>query len=76
MKILYLNFCNIDSLDFVNKLHCPNLEEIWFMSNYIEDFMPLIKYKKTMKIINLKKNKISDISFFSSSDFPFLILRN
>ena len=36
------------------------------MSNYIEDFMPLIKYKKTMKIINLKKNKISDISNIES----------
>ena len=32
------------------------------MNNYIDNFMPLIKYKKTMKTINLKNNKISDIS--------------
>ena len=62
LKILYLNCCNIDSLNFVNKLYSPCLEEIWFMNNYIDNFMPLIKYKKTMKIINLKNNKISDIS--------------
>ena len=66
LKILYFNSCNIDSLNFLNNLNCPNLEEIWFMNNYIDNFMPLIKYKETMKIINLKNNKITDISNIGS----------
>ena len=61
LKILYLNSNNIESLAFINDLNCVNLEEIWFMNNYIETFDELERFKN-LKIINMKKNKIRDIS--------------
>ena len=61
LKILYLNSNNIHSLSFIKGLNCENLEEIWFMNNYIETFYELERFKN-LKIINMKKNKIKDIS--------------
>ena len=61
LKILYLNSNNIHSLSFIKGLNCENLEEIWFMNNYIETFYELERFKN-LKIINMKNNKIKDIS--------------
>ena len=61
LKILYLNGNNIHSLECIEELQFDKLEEIWFMNNYIETFSQLTKFKN-LKIINLKKNKIKDIS--------------
>ena len=61
LKILYLNGNNIHSLECIEELKFDKLEEIWFMNNYIETFSQLTKFKN-LKIINLKKNKIKDIS--------------
>ena len=61
LKILYLNGNNIHSLECLEELNFAQLEEIWFMNNYIETFRQLTKFKN-LKIINLKKNKIKDIS--------------
>ena len=60
LKILYLNSNNIKSLSFIEGLNCENLEEIWFMNDYIETFEKLEKFKN-LKIINMKNNKIKDI---------------
>lgn len=61
LSILYLNGNNIRSLEFLKDVSCDKLEEIWLMNNYIEDFSQLVKFKN-LKIINLKDNKIKDIS--------------
>lgn len=61
LSILYLNGNNIRSLEFLKDVRCDKLEEIWLMNNYIEDFSQLVKFKN-LKIINLKDNKIKDIS--------------
>ena len=61
LQILYLSGNNIHSLNFLKDIKCEKLEEIWLMNNYIEDFGQLVKLKN-LKIINLKNNKIKDIS--------------
>ena len=65
LKVLYLSSNNLHSLEFLKNLDYPDLEQIHFMSNYIEDCTPLIinkeKFKK-IKRINLKYNNISDTS--------------
>ena len=62
LKILYLSCNNLNSLSFVDKLNCKieNLEEIWFTSNEISEFYPLIKFNNLIKII-LKDNIINNI---------------
>ena len=65
LKVLYLNSNNLHSIEFIQNLNTPNLEKFCIFSNYIEDFEPLIKYKdnfKKLSIINLKYNKIKNIT--------------
>ena len=60
VKTLYLTSNNLSSLNFVEFLDCPMLEEFWAKSNFIEEFEELTKFKK-LKIINLGDNKIKNI---------------
>lgn len=60
VKILYLTSNNLISLDFVEYMNCPNLEEFWAKSNNFKEFDILTKFKK-LQIINLGDNKIENI---------------
>ena len=60
VKTIYLTSNNLSSLNFVEYLNFPNLEEFWAKSNFIEEFEELTKFKK-LKIINLGDNKIKNI---------------
>ena len=60
VKILYLTSNNLISLDFVEYMNCPNLEEFWAKSNNLKEFDILAKFKK-LQIINLGDNKIENI---------------
>ena len=65
LQTLYLNCNNLHSLEFVKNIIAPNLEQFYFMMNYIDDFEPLINYKdkfKKITKINLKYNLIKNIS--------------
>ena len=61
LKVMHLNKSNLISLNFVDVLDCPNLEEFWLNDNQLEVFMPLTKYKNLRKI-EMNSNKINNIS--------------
>ena len=61
LKRLDLSWNNLNSLSFLEKVNCKNLEDIIMSNNCLKEFEELKNYKE-LKIINLQKNKISDIS--------------
>ena len=63
--ILFLSKNNLSSLSFIEKIESPNLKEIWLDNNYINEFMPLIKFKK-LKYIDLENNIIDNIDNLTS----------
>jgi len=60
LKIIYLSRCDIYSLDFVDKLELPCIEEIYINTTFIKEFYPLSKYKN-LKIIVMRDNNIENI---------------
>jgi len=60
LKRIFLNNNNLSSLSFIDKLELPNIKEIWLNDNLIDEYYPLCKYK-TLKVIKIKKNKITNI---------------
>ena len=61
LKTLYLKGNDLNNLDFINDLTCVNLENIWLRNNFIDDYKPLERFKKSLKRIILRGNLISDI---------------
>ena len=68
-----LNLCsnNLTSLSFIVKMNCEQLEELCLSNNYLKEFYKLKKFKK-LKLINLKENRIGDITKLSEflSELP------
>ena len=58
-----LNLCsnNLTSLSFIFKMNCEQLEELSLSNNHLKEFYKLKKFKK-LKLINLKGNRIGDIT--------------
>ena len=75
LEILILNKNDLKNLSFTEQLECPNLQEIYLSDNYIDDFMPLIKFK-TLKIIDLENNEIDNIDNLNSFLSELLVLKN
>jgi Leucine-rich repeat (LRR) protein len=65
LKIIYLSRCDIHSLDFVNKLELPCIEEFYINTTFINEFYPLSKYKY-LKIIEMRDNYIENIDNLKS----------
>ena len=65
LKIIYLSRCDIYSLDFVKKLELPRIEEFYLNDTFVNEFCPLIKYKK-LKIIEMRNNSIKNIDKLKS----------
>jgi len=65
LKIIYLSRCDIYSLDFVEKLELPCIEEFYINTTFIKEFDPLNKYKK-LKIIEMRDNYIENIDNLES----------
>ena len=61
LKTLYLKGNDLNKLDFIKNLTCVNLENIWLRNNFIDDYKPLERFKKSLKRIILRGNLISDI---------------
>ena len=63
LEFLYLNRNNLSSLDFLERLECPNLISFWAIENHLISFNGLskIKYKNKLRRINLKDNNIKNI---------------
>ena len=63
LEILYISRNNLSSLKFLDKVKCPNLIEFWAINNNLTDYHDILKlpFKKTIKKINLKGNKINNI---------------
>ena len=61
--VLYLNRSNLSSLNFIDKISCPNLKSIWAIYNNLTDYNDIkkIQYKEKITNINLKGNKIQNI---------------
>jgi Leucine-rich repeat (LRR) protein len=60
LTIIYLQGNNLNSLDFVEDLELPSIKEIWLSNNQLTEFEPLKKFK-TLEVIEMKNNKVSDI---------------
>jgi len=81
LKIIYLSKCDFHSLDFVNFLELPCIEEFYINISFIKEFYPLIKYKN-LKIIEMRENFIENIDKLESfiKNLPnliqFTILKN
>ena len=71
LKKLDLSRNNLNSLSFLEKINLERLEELGLSNNFITEFEVLKNYKR-LKKINLKKNKISDISNLNEflNEFP------
>ena len=71
LKKLDLSKNNLNSLSFLENINLERLEELWLSNNFITEFEVLKNYKE-LKKINLKKNKISDISNLNEflNEFP------
>ena len=71
LKKLYLRSNNLTSLSFVEKINCDKLEELSLSNNYLKEFYKLKKFKQ-LKLINLKGNRIGNISKLSEflSELP------
>ena len=71
LKKLFVCSNNLNSLSFVEKINCDNLEEFWLSNNYLKEYENLKKFKK-LKVINLQKNKIKNISNLNEflKEFP------
>ena len=60
LEIIYLQGNNLNSLNFVKDLELPSIKEIWLGNNQLTEFEPLKKFK-TLEVIEMKNNKVSDI---------------
>ena len=60
LEIIYLQGNNLNSLNFVEDLELPSIKEIWLGNNQLTEFEPLKKFK-TLEVIEMKNNKVSDI---------------
>ena len=58
--LIYLSKCDFHSLDFINFLELPCIEEFYINISFIKEFYPLIKYKN-LKIIEMRENFIENI---------------
>jgi hypothetical protein len=65
LKIIYLSRCDIYSLNFVEKLELPYIEEFYINTTFIKEFYPLSKYK-TLKIIEIKDSYVENIDKLES----------
>ena len=65
LKILYLNRCDIHTLNFFEKLELPCLEEIYLNTCFINEFCLLSKYKN-LNIIEMRDNYIENIDNLKS----------
>ena len=60
LEIIYLQGNNLNSLNFVEDLDLPSIKEFWLSNNQLTEFEPLKKFK-TLEVIEMKNNKVSDI---------------
>ena len=65
LKILYLNRCDIHTLNFFKKLELPIIEEIYLNTCFINEFYPLSKYNN-LNIIEMRDNYIKNIDKLES----------
>ena len=65
LKIIYLSRCDIRSLNFVEKLELPCIEEFYLNDTFVNEFCPLKKYKE-LKIIEMRNNSIKNIDDLKS----------
>ena len=63
MKIFYVSRNHLKTLSFLRKVKFRNLEEFWASSNNITDLneISLLQLKESIKKIDLKGNKITNI---------------
>ena len=60
LEKIYLNHNNLERFDFVNNLDLPSIKEFYLNNNNLTIFEPLKKYK-TLEVIEMKDNNITDI---------------
>ena len=60
LEIIYLQGNSLNSLNFVEDLDLPSIKEFWLSNNQLTEFEPLKKFK-TLEVIEMKNNKVSDI---------------
>jgi hypothetical protein len=60
LEIIYLQGNNLNSLNFIEDLKLPSIKEFWLSNNQLTEFEPLKKFK-TLEVIEMKNNKVSDI---------------
>ena len=77
LKIIYLSRSDLYSLNFINMLELPVIEEFYLNITFINEFIPLIKYKG-LKIIEMKDNFIKNIDYLNSflEELPHLKIFN
>ena len=63
--VLYLNRCDIHTLNFFKKLELPIIEEIYLNTCFINEFYPLSKYNN-LNIIEMRDNYIKNIDKLES----------
>jgi hypothetical protein len=76
LKTFYFSRNNISSLKYLKNIQFNKIESFWAISNNITDIKEImnINGKKTLKIINLKENKINNFDelFDIINNFPKL----
>ena len=73
LKKLFLCSNNLNSLSFLEKIKFEKLEEFWLTNNNLKEYETLKPFKK-LKVINLQKNKIKNISNLCEflKEFPYI----
>ena len=76
LKIFYISRNHLTSLSFLKKIKFENLEQFWASFNNLTNIKEIenLQSKETIKKINLKGNKISDINNILEIIKPFTYL--
>ena len=76
LKIFYISRNHLTSLSFLKKIKFENLEQFWGSFNNLTNIKEIenLQSKETIKKINLKGNKISDINNILEIIKPFTYL--
>lgn len=76
LKSLYISQSKLSTIKFMKNFDSENIIEFWADENDLKDIseLGLLKFKKSLQIINLKKNKITEIKWLLENikDFPNL----